>query len=207
MKKTVYDALASREAVKKTMEAVKARGIKSELVENRVEALRRLKELIPSGSEVMTGSSTTLDEIGFIALLMSGKHLWRNLKDTLLAEKDPMKQSELRRRCVLSEYFLGSVHAIAETGELVVASASGSQLPAYVFTSPNVIWVAGTQKITPDLESAVKRVREHVFSLEDARMKRAGFSGSAIGKLLIFEREIDPNRKITLIFVNEKLGF
>ena len=207
MKKTVYDALASREAVKKTMETVKARGIKSEFVENSAEALRRLKELIPIGSEVMTGSSTTLEEIGFIDLLMSGNHAWRNLKDSLLAEKDPMKQSELRRRCVLSEYFLGSVHAIAETGELVVASASGSQLPAYVFTSPNVIWVAGTQKITPNLESAVKRVREHVFPLEDARMKRAGYPGSAIGKILIFEREIDPNRKLTLIFVNEKLGF
>src|SRR3990172_6125431 len=104
------------------METVKARGIKSEFVENSAEALRRLKELIPIGSEVMTGSSTTLEEIGFIDLLMSGNHAWRNLKDSLLAEKDPMKQSELRRRCALSEYFLGSVHAIAETGELVVAS-------------------------------------------------------------------------------------
>jgi hypothetical protein len=38
-------------------------------------------------------------------------------------------------------------------------------------------------------------------------MKQAGFVGSAIGKILIFEREAMPDRKITLIFVNEKLGF
>jgi len=30
---------------------------------------------------------------------------------------------------------------------------------------------------------------------------------STIGKLLIFEREINPARKMTLILVNEKLGF
>ncbi len=92
---------------------------------------------------------------------------------------------------MLSEYFLGSVHAIAETGEMVIASASGSQLPAYIFTSNNVIWVAGTQKIAPALPDAIKRVEEYVFPMEDARMKKEGAAGSTIGKLL----------------VNEKLGF
>lgn len=202
-----FDVLASKESIEKAMEAVKARGINPEFVNTKDDAFKRLIKLIPAGVEVMTGSSTTLKEIGFVDYLKSGKHRWKNLKDVILAEKNEAKQTQLRRKSVMAEYFLGSVHAIAETGEMVVASASGSQLPAYVFTSNNVVWVAGAQKIVPTLNDAIKRVREYTLPLEDARMKKEGGWGSTIGKLLIFEREINPDRKLTLILVNEKLGF
>ncbi len=202
-----YETLASKSATKNVMDAVKKRGITPEFVDTGEDALRRLQALIPQGAEVMTGSSTTLNQIGFTDFLKSGKHPWKNWKDVILSEKDGSKQMELRRKSVLSEYFLGSVHAIAETGEMVIASASGSQLPSYLFTSNNVIWVVGAQKIVPSLPDAIKRVREYVFPLEDARMKKEGAAGSTIGKILIFEKEINPARKLTLILVNEKLGF
>jgi L-lactate utilization protein LutB len=202
-----YDSLASKDSVEKVIEAVKPRGINPELVNTKEEALQRLKKLIPSGAEVMTGSSKTLEEIGFVDLLKSREHSWKNWKDIILAEKDEVKQMELRRKSVSSEYFLGSVHAIAETGEAVIASNTGSQLPSYVYTSKNVIWVVGAQKIVPTLEDAIKRVREYVFPLEDKRMKSVGYPGSNISKLLIFQKEVDPGRKITLLLVNEKLGF
>src|SRR3989338_4905811 len=196
-----YDKLASKEAVRKTMEALKSRGINVEFVNTKEKAIKRLKEIIPPGAEIMTGGSTTLEEIGFVELLKSGKHHWKNLKDELLAEKDPKRQAELRRKSVTSEYYLGSIHAVAETGEILVASASGSQLPSYTFSSNNIIWVVGTQKITPNLEEAIMRVRTYVLPLEDSRMKSIGYPGSTIGKLLIFEREIMPNRRLPLIFV------
>lgn len=44
-------------------------------------------------------------------------------------------------------------------------------------------------------------------NLKDKRMKSIGYPGTTLGKTLIFEREINENRKVTLIFVNEKLGF
>lgn len=202
-----YTKLQTKEVVEKTIKILKSRGINAEYVETGRDALERLKELIPSGAEIMTGGSTTLDQIGFTDLLKSEKHSWINLKEEILKEKDPIKQTELRKRSVTSQYFLGSVHTVSQTGEIIVASASGSQLPAYVYTSDNVIWVVGTHKITPNLEEALRRVREHSLPLEDKRMKSIGYPGSTIGKLLIFEREIMPNRKLRLIFVNEVLGF
>lgn len=202
-----YDTLASKETVEKTMKALKPRGINAEFVNKKEDALNRLKKLIPPGAEVMTGGSTTLDEIGFTEILKSGKHPWKNLKDEILAEKDPAKQMELRKRSVTSEYMIGSVHAVVETGEVLVVNASGSSLPAYSFSSDNVIWVVGTQKIVPTVEEGFRRLREYCFPLEDKRMKSIGYPGSALGKFLLFEREILENRKVTLIFVNEKLGF
>src|SRR5690348_322246 len=203
-----WERLPDEETVARTVSALKSRGINAEFVPNRKEALDAVTRLIPEGSELMTASSRTLDEIGFFTLLKSGKHHWTSQNDIVNSEKDPAKRAELRRRNISVGYFLGSVHAITETGETIVASASGSQIPSYAFTSKNVIWVAGTQKIVPNLEEGLRRVREHSLDLESARMKSLGFPGSVIAKILIVEREPAMlGRKVSMILVNEKLGF
>jgi len=203
-----WERLPGEETVRRTISALKSRGINAEFVPSRREALELVAGLIPAGAELMTASSRTLDEIGFLALLKSGKFQWTSLNDAVFAEKDPAKRAELRRRNINVDYFLGSVHAITETGETIVASASGSQIPSYAFTSKNVIWVAGTQKIVPNIEQGLRRVREHSLELETARMKSLGYPGSTIAKILIVEREpAQLGRKVSMILVNEKLGF
>jgi hypothetical protein len=204
-----YDTLPALEHVQRTVEAVNARGIHAELVETREAALERVRSLIPPGCVVMTGASVTLKQIGFEEILINGNHLWRNFKADLLAEKDPVKQSAMRKQGTLAEFYLGSVNALAETGELVFASGSGSQLPAYAYTSRNVIWVAGTQKITTTLEDAMRRVREYVLPLEDQRQKSVGNkAGSRINKILIVEGEPEYlRRNVSLILVHQALGF
>jgi len=202
-----YDILASKEAIKRAMDSLKARNINVDLVTTKEDALQKINKMIPPGREVMTGGSTTLDQIGFTELLKSGKHPWKNLKDQILSEKDPVKQMGLRKKSITSEYFLASVHAVAETGEILIANATGSAIPSNAFSSDNVIWIVGTQKLVPTLEEGFKRIREYCVPLEDKRMKSIGYPGTTIGKILIFEREINENRKINLIFVNEKLGF
>ena len=154
-----FNLLPASDRLQKTMQAVRTRGVTVTLVETKESALIQVQALIPAGATLMTGASITLQQIGFEALLMSKKHPWRNFKELILAEKDPAKQAALRKQGTLADYFLGSVHAIAETGEIFIASATGSQLPAYAFSSSHVIWVAGAQKITPTLETAFQRVR------------------------------------------------
>lgn len=203
-----YDISADKEAVQKTINALAERGITAVVVNNHTEALLKVKSLIPKGASVMNGSSRTLEEIGFVEHLKSGNHGWKNLHEEILEEKDPAKQATLRKQAVLADYYLGSVHAVAETGQLIIASNSGSQLPHIVFTSPNLVFVVGTQKLTQNLDTALSRVRDYVLPLEDKRMKDVGMGGSAISKLLIFEREpAFMGRKVHVIFVNEKLGF
>ena len=203
-----WDTQASDAVIQKTVESLKKRNVAAHVVKSREEALAKLQELIPVGSEVMTGSSTTLDEIGFSKLLNAQDGPYKSYGAAVRAENDEAKRNSLRRQAVLVSYFLGSVHAVAESGEIVVASRTGSQLPAYVMTSPHVIWVAGTQKIVPTLNDALDRVRHYVLPLEDQRMKKAmgPQSGSSIGKLVIIENEITAGR-LTMIFVKENLGF
>ena len=203
-----WDRIPNKQTITRTIDALKNRGINAELVNTRSDALKLITARIPEGAEVMTGASTSLDEIGFTELLKSGAHQWKNLKQEQMSEKDPAKLRSLRVKATGSEYFIGSVQAVAETGEIVVASASGSQIPAYAFNARNVVWVVGAQKIVRSLEEALRRVREHALPLETARMKSQGFPGSMIGKILILEREPPQfGRNLTMILVNEKLGF
>ena len=138
--------------------------------------------------------------------LKSGGHGWKNLHEEILKENDVAKQMDLRRKSVTAEYFLGSVNAIAKTGELVACDASGSRVTAYPFAAKNLILVAGEQKITSNLDEAIKRVREYVYPFENERAQEAYGMNSTTGKWVIIEREVIPNRT-TLILVKEKLGF
>ena len=203
-----WDKIPDKQTITRTIDALKNRGINTELVNTYSEALKLVTTRIPEGAEVMTGASTSLDQIGFTELLKSGAHNWKNLKQELMSEKDAAKLRSIRVKATGAEYFIGSVQAVAETGEIVVASASGSQIPAYAFSARNVVWVVGAQKIVRSLEEALRRVREHALPLENARMKSQGYPGSMIGKILIFEREPPQfGRNLTMILVNEKLGF
>jgi len=202
-----YTELATPAQIQQTITAIEARGIKVQLVDTGAEALEKIHDLIPAGSDMMTGGSQTLREIGLEDLLKTKTHSWNNLKDAILAENNPEKQGKLRAQSTLAQYFLGSVHAISETGEIVIASGSGSQIPSYAFSSPNVIWVAGTQKIVPTLEDAIRRVRQYALPQEDVRMKSMGFPGSAISKMLIVEREPAMlQRNVNLILVKARVG-
>ena len=149
--------LAGEAAVARTVEALKARNMDAMVAHSHQEALDKLKELVPQGSEVFAVTSETLDSIGFTQLVNDGK-AYRSVGTLIQAAKTPEERSDLQRTIGTSpEYVVGSVQAVAETGEVVVASASGSQLGSYVFGAKHVVWVVGTQKIVPTLEKAMAR--------------------------------------------------
>lgn len=164
------------------------------------DASTKVLELIPDNSEVMTMTSTTLDELGISDKLNDSEKY--NPIRTKLYSGDP----EARYHASLPEYVVGSVQAITENGELIFASASGSQLPAYVYGAKNVIFVVGSQKIVANLEAGLKRINEEILPLEDARALKAYGVHSSVNKILILNKEPVANRT-TIIFVDQPLGF
>lgn len=200
-----WNKLTDEKTLNETVKNVKDRGINVIVAGSKKEALEKIRGLIPKNANVAVGSSTTLNEIGFIELLESGNY-WKSWNKKVMSENNDEKRNNLRRIGVTADYFLGSVNAVSKNGELVACDASGSRVTAYPFAAKNVILVAGVQKITDSLEKAMIRVREYVYPLEDKRAKKAYGMPSTIGKWVIIEREIMPGR-ITLILVKEKLGF
>jgi L-lactate utilization protein LutC len=204
-----YTTLASDEVIETTVKGLAGHNFEPVVVATKAEALAKIKELIPAGASVMNGSSRTLEQVGFVDYLKAGQHGWENLHEGILAEKDPAKQATLRRQALISDYYIGSVHALSQTGEILIASNTGSQLPHVVYSSPNVVLVVSTKKIVPTLVEARQRLESHVVPLEDARMKEAYGMGTQLNKIveLYGENVQFTGRKIHVVLVKEDLGF
>ena len=203
-----FTTQASQETIERTMQSLQDNDFTPHHVASKEEALSLLIDMIPDGATIMNGTSATLHEIGFIEFLKNNKEKWNNLHNGILAEKDPAKQAKLRLAATISDYYIGSVHALTENGELLIASNTGSQLPHLVYTSQNIFLIVGAQKIVPALSDAFLRLEEHVIPLEDQRMKDAYGFGTTHAKTLILHKE-NPSfgRKIHVVIVDEKLGF
>lgn len=200
-----WSTLSSKERVDKTIKALKNNGIDAIFVNTAQEAKEKVLSLIPQGAEVMNMSSETLQAIGVANEIQeSGKY--NSVRKTLMGMDRVTQSREMQKLGSAPEYSIGSVHAVTEEGQVVIASMSGSQLPGYVYGSVHVVWVVGTQKIVKNLDDAMKRIYEYVLPLESKRINKAyGIPGSSVDKVLTFFKE-NPGR-ITLIFVNEALGF
>ena len=118
-------------------------------------------------------------------------------------QKDADKIRQLR---TTPDYIINSVQAITKRGEAVVASNTGSQIGADASGAGEVIWVVGVNKIVDNLSDAFTRINEYVLPLESERLKKLFGVGSMVSQLLIITRSAKPGR-ITVIFVNEKLGY
>lgn len=201
-----WNALPSPEAVCLTIRAIEEREVQVIPAADGDDALSAIKKIIPAGAEVMRGSSITLVEIRFEEYITGRKSGWIDLHSVITSADDNKKRADLRRKSVTAEYFISGANAIAQTSEIVACDASGSRVGAWPFVAGHLILVVGINKIVPDLDSALHRIREYAFRLENARAGRAYGTPSTIGKCVILSHEKNTGR-ITLILVGEALGY
>ena len=192
-------------AIDRTVAGLKSRNVDAVVAENGDEARQILIDMIPDGAEVFKSTSETLDTIGYSDYIRETDR-YRNLYLEIAEEPDRDRQRELRRLASVAEFYVGSVHAIAETGEVIVASGSGSQLGAYVYGAKTVIWVAGVQKICPSLDDALARVKGFSVERHHEWAIAQGRAAAPLGKLMIFENEQSPDR-IRMVLIKESLGW
>ena len=196
--------LATEETIVKTVEALVANGIEAFVFNSREELKKKVFEMVPENAEIMTMTSVSLDTLGIPAEINdSGRY--NSIRKKLERMDRKTQRNEMRKLSAAPEYAIGSVHAVTENGEVMIASATGSQLPAYAYGASRVIWVVGTQKIVKDAYEAVERIYKYCLPLEDARAKKAYGIGSKVAKILTIASE--SHGRITILFLNEEVGF
>jgi YkgG family uncharacterized protein len=205
MPATLFVDAASAESLERAAVALWDHGFSVEILDDAPAARARVKELVPEGASVFTGVSETLRMSG-IAEDINDSGRYEAIKPRVLAMDRATQGDAIRRLLACPDVVVGSVHAVTETGALVIASGSGSQLPAYAGGAGHAIWVVGAQKVVPDLSAALRRVEEHCLPLESARTRQAYGYSSAVNRLLVLNAEPYPGRG-TVLLLREVIGY
>jgi hypothetical protein len=202
---TPFTAPVPEQRLERAAAALAAHGFTVEVLDDAAAARDRVKALIPDGAGVFTGASETLRLSGIDEdINRSGRY--DAIRPRILAMDRATQADDIRRLAADPDVIVGSVHAVTETGSLVIASGSGSQLPGYAGGADRAIWVVGAQKVVPDLATALRRVEEHCLPLESARTQEAYGWPSAVNRLLILNAEHRPGRG-TVLLLREAIGF
>jgi hypothetical protein len=196
---------APAQRLERAAAALTAQGFIVEILDAAAAARTRIQDLIPEGASVFTGASETLRLSGIEAdISTSGRY--RAIRPRALAMDRVTEADDIRRLLASPDVVVGSVHAVTETGSLVAASGTGSQLPAYAGGAARRIWIVGAQKVVPDLPAALRRVEQHCLPLESARTQALYGQPSATNHLLILNAELHPGRS-TVLLLREAIGF
>ena len=195
---------ASEAVMQRASDKLRANNIEVVVVDSANEARQAVLDRIPEGSEVHSGKSATLEEIGvFTALHEPGR--FDAIRPKLQKMDRATQGREMRKLGAVPDTIVGSVNAITADGALVVASATGNQLAAYAGGSGRVILVVGSQKFVPNLDAAFRRIREVVFPYEDARVRATLGVGTKLEKALVLFGEWTEGRT-TVILVRDPVG-
>lgn len=200
-----WKKLTSKEIVESTIKELEKREITAFYVQNRPEAKEKALSLISKGSRVLVSTSVTAEQIGLKEEIDNGED-YKSVRSEYMALDKNTQADRIRELRSAPEVIVGSVHAVTERGEVLVASNTGSQIPGYSYAAGKVIWLVGTQKIVKNMDEAFKRLTEYVVPLEEQHMQEQYGVGTNLSKILIINKEKVKNR-IFLIFINEVLGF
>ena len=199
-----FTALPDEHALQATVTALEEHGFSVEVVSDLDAARQAVLARIPEGSSVMTNTSVTLAETGIADAINDGGR-WESARNAMFALDFATQAQQMKAIGGQPDYALGSVHAVTRDGTLVIASASGSQLASYAWGAANVIFVAGAQKLVPDLAAAHERIYRHSLPLEDARAQAAYGQHSQVGKILEIHAEL-PGR-IHVVLIRQQIGY
>ena len=204
---TDFGSRASDETIERTANALRAKGYAVHVVENGDEARKVILGLLPEGAEVGQGASTTLELIGVThELEESGRYDAVRKRTRAMDRTTPEGLRAMRKLGVGPDWYVNSAHAVTLDGTIVVVSNTGSQLAPLAFGAGEVIFAIGSQKLVPDLATALQRIEEHTLPLENARMQGLHGIDSEIKKILIIRKEFRPGR-FTVVLIKEPVGF
>jgi acyl-CoA hydrolase len=202
---TPFTDPARVERLERVAAALMEKNFAVEILDDAAAARTRVKDLIPEGATVFTGASETLRLSGIDEDINSSGR-YESVKARSSSMDRATQLAEIWRMLACPDVIVGSVAAVTETGSLVIASASGSQLAGYAGAAARVIWVVGAQKVVPDLSTALRRIENHCLPLENERAMKAYGVPSALNRILILNAEPHPGRG-TVLLLREAIGF
>jgi hypothetical protein len=163
-----HQTVWNEQVAKGIIENLEKRRMEGSYASSPAQARDEILAMIPSGATVYRcGSMTT-----------SGMGLWAKIAelpgvkviDPYQPGFSPEEGFELRRQGLLADFMIASCNAITLDGKLVNLDGSGNRVAAMAFGPKKVILVVGMNKVAPDLDSAMARVKHYAGPVNAMRV-------------------------------------
>jgi hypothetical protein len=136
-----------------------------------LQARDEILAMIPPGSTVSRTGSMSLVEMGLWEEL--GKNTTLTIIDPYVPNLAPETSAALRREGLLADVMITSSNALTLDGKIVNLDGIGNRVAAICFGPTQVILVIGMNKVVPDLDSAMARVKHLAAPMNAIRLNRA----------------------------------
>ncbi len=194
---------ASDATLEALAERMRARNFEVVIVDDGAAAKAEVLSRVPEGSQVHSGKSKTLEDAGIFDEFMDNEQYDFIRRRTLKMDRNTQRD-EMRRAGAAPDFMVNSAHAVTEAGQIVMTSATGSQIGPIASGAGQLILVIGSQKVVPDLDTAFRRIEDYVIPYEEDRLKVA-HGVAKMNRTLILEGDHTPGRT-TIILVRTPIG-
>lgn len=120
------------------------------------EALKILKDLLPTGCSVSVGGSVTLTQCGVPDMLKNGEYTYLDRYEAGL-DADGIRNVMLR--ALTADVYIASANAVTESGEILNVDGNANRVAPILFGPKSVILLVGKNKVVKDIEAAHRRVK------------------------------------------------
>jgi hypothetical protein len=177
-----------------------------------------LEKIIPdvAPGSISWGGSLTFTATGLYDALKKRSDL--KVLDTFEKKLSPQAGLERRRQSLLVDLFITGSNAVTESGQLVNLDMIGNRVAGITFGPKHVIILAGRNKIVPDLDAAMFRIKNYAAPVNAMRLdKKTPCSKTSyceeckspdrICNTWTITEKSFPKGRIKIILINEDLGF
>ena len=175
-------------------------------------------EIIPNlqFQTVSWGDSETMKATGVLEDLRKNPEI--SVINTFGAEMSRQQKIYWRRQALLADLFLTGSNALTQKGQLVNLDMIGNRVGGITFGPKNVVLFIGTNKIVPDIEGAMHRIR--TIAAPQNAMRHEGFrtpchktgicmdcnSPDRICNVWTISEKSYPAGRIKIILIDQSLG-
>ena len=194
---------ASEATLEALAEKLRARNFEVVIVDDGAAAKAEVLSRVPEGSQVQTGKSKTLEDARIFDEFMNNEQYDFIRRRTLKMDRNTQRD-EMRKAGATPDFMVNSAHAVTEAGQIVMTSATGSQIGPIASGAGKLILVIGSQKVVPDLDVAFRRIEDYVIPYEEDRLNVA-HGVAKMNRTLILGGDHTPGRT-TVILVRTPIG-
>src|SRR2546427_7959326 len=175
---------ASEATLEALAEKLRARNFEVVIVDDGAAAKAEVLSRVPEGSQVHSGKSKTLEDAGIFDEFMNNENYDFIRRRTMKMDRNTQRD-EMRKAGAAPDIMVNSAHAVTEAGQIVMTSATGSQIGPIASGAGELILVIGSQKVVPDLDVAFRPIQEYVIPYEEDRLNVAHWGGQMEPTLIL----------------------